>query len=320
MPATSVVVPVYNAGLYLSECADSILAQTFPDYELILVDDGSTDGSGAICDGYARKDPRVRVLHQANAGQSAARNRGVSAAKAELICLIDADDTVNPLLLEALYHALRDKNAGAAVSARVRGETPPDGFYLPAPIETEALSVDEKCLLQLFHNNDTLYWTLFPSLIKKSIYERYPLTEGRVMEDNAVACRWLWAAGTVARIKTPLYFYRENPSGTMEAPFSRKKLDYLWALEEQLAFCEERGYADLQEAVAHHYAESAVWLAGRVKTELHDKALSRRVLREAEDLVRRYVGDDCRFAANRRKLFKARHPILHRFKKKLRLS
>ena len=103
MPEVSVIVPVYNVESYLPECLDSILAQSFRDYELILVDDGSTDKSGAICEEYAEKDGRIRVLRQSNKGQSAARNLGVAESKSKLLCFIDSDDAVNPVLLESFY-------------------------------------------------------------------------------------------------------------------------------------------------------------------------------------------------------------------------
>lgn len=92
----SVIVPVYNCGEYLEKCTASILSQTSEELELILVDDGSTDGSGTLCDGIAKKDPRVRVIHQANAGVSAARNAGLDAAKGEWIGFVDADDWISP--------------------------------------------------------------------------------------------------------------------------------------------------------------------------------------------------------------------------------
>ena len=318
MPEISVIIPVYNTEKYLPACLDSVLAQTFRAFELILVDDGSTDGSGGICDRYARNDPRVRVIRQPNAGQSAARNRGAAAAQTALLCLLDADDAVNPILLESLLRALREADAGMAVSARVRGEAPPPGFFDPVPTETETLTVDQDVLLRLFRENDTLYWTPFPCLVKKSVYDRFPLTEGRIMEDNAVACRWLCAAGTVARIRTPLYFYRENPAGTMNAPFGVKKLDYLWALEEQLACFAEQGFGALEEAVLGHYTETAVWFASRAETELRDPGLTRRILRRAAAVQKRYAAF-CPDAA-RRRLLKASHPGLHRIRKKLRLG
>lgn len=95
MPKLSVIVPVYNTERYLRECIDSILAQTFTDFELILVDDGSTDGSGSICDEYADKDPRIQVIHQENVGATAARRKGVNQACGEYIAFVDSDDWIS---------------------------------------------------------------------------------------------------------------------------------------------------------------------------------------------------------------------------------
>ena len=320
MSEISVIVPVYNTALYLENCVDSILRQSCADFELILVDDGSTDGSGVICDEYAKKDARVRVLHWENAGQSAARNRGVQAAKTELLCFIDADDVAHPDLLSVLYGQMREADAGISIAARVRGETPPDDFFLPVETETRVLKIDEDCLLRLFNENDTIYWTPFPCLLQKRIYTQYPLAEGKVMEDNAVSCKWLTAARTVAQITTPLYFYRNNPTGTMASSFSKKNLDYLWALEEQLGFYESRGFTALQGAVAKHYVETAVWFAARVKTELNDPRLAKETIKKAVEIRKKYTAYCQLTPAEERKLLKAAHPYLFRIKKKLRLS
>lgn len=102
-PAVSVVVPVYNVEKFLSECVDSILAQTFTDYEIILVDDGSPDGSGAICDAYAERESRISVIHKENGGVSTARNAGIDAARGEYIAFVDSDDTIPPTALADLY-------------------------------------------------------------------------------------------------------------------------------------------------------------------------------------------------------------------------
>ena len=102
----SIIVPVYNTAQYLSACLDSILAQTFDDFELLLVDDGSTDDSPAICDGYKAKDDRVRVFHRRNGGVSAARNLGVEQAKGDWICYVDSDDEVKPDYLKVMVEAI----------------------------------------------------------------------------------------------------------------------------------------------------------------------------------------------------------------------
>ena len=115
----SVIVPVYNVKEYLNTCVESILNQTHENLEVILVDDGSTDGSGEICDSYAKTDTRVQVLHTTNGGQAAARNRGIEVCKGEYLTFIDSDDSMEPELIETLY--LAQKKSGAnLVSCRWR--------------------------------------------------------------------------------------------------------------------------------------------------------------------------------------------------------
>ena len=318
MADVSVIVPVYNSEEYLRECLDSILAQSFRDFELILVDDGSSDGSGGICEEYQSSDSRVRLIRQANSGQSAARNRGVSESSCGLICFIDSDDAVNPCLLESFLNVMRENDAGAVTCERVRGINPPEGFYGPVTPGSEMIGINEQTLYSLHKENNTVYWTLFPCLIKKSIYEKYPLTPGRVMEDNAVACKWLAGAGRVAVVHAPLYFYRENPNGTMNSAFSEKKLDFLWALKQQMDFYKELDYKLMLGAIANQYLDNAVWFAQRARDELKDERLAKKILKDAADTLRRYDCADSLTDADRRKLFKALHPFMYKVKKSLK--
>ena len=108
MPLLSIIVPVYNTATYLPACLDSILSQGFTDFEVLLVDDGSSDGSGAICDKYAEADSRVRVFHQENGGVSSARNLGLSQAKGEWIYFVDSDDEMLPDGLQTLVDCISD--------------------------------------------------------------------------------------------------------------------------------------------------------------------------------------------------------------------
>ena len=110
----SVIVPVYNVQDYLVRCVDSILAQTFRDFELILVDDGSTDRGGEMCDTLAGTDPRIRVIHKKNGGLSDARNVGIEVARGTYLSFIDSDDFVEPAMLEALYRRIKDADAQMA--------------------------------------------------------------------------------------------------------------------------------------------------------------------------------------------------------------
>ena len=114
-PKISIIVPVYKAERYLHKCVDSLLSQTFSDFEVILVDDGSPDGSGAICDDYARKDPRVRVFHKPNGGVSSARQCGMDHARGEYTIHADPDDWVEPTMLEELYRKAKEEDADMVI-------------------------------------------------------------------------------------------------------------------------------------------------------------------------------------------------------------
>ena len=318
MPELSVIVPVYNVESYLTECLDSILAQSFRDFELILVDDGSTDRSGTICEDYAEKDARIRVLHRENQGQSAARNLGVSESKTELLCFVDSDDAVNPVLLESFLTAYRQYGVGVVTCERVRGETAPEGFYHSIETTLQIIEINEDRLFELLKNNETVYWSLFPCLLEKSIYLQHPFTPGRVMEDNAVSCMWLTEAGSAAVIRSPLYFYRENPNGTMNAAFTTKNLDFLWALEQQLSFYGMCGFEMMQGAVAREYILSALYLADRAGNELGDAKLSHQIISDALRIGKKYNAYLNLTQEENNKFFKTVHPIRHRIKKRIK--
>ena len=135
MPRISVIVPAYNAQEHLKKCVDSILAQSFADLELIVIDDGSTDETGSICDAYAASDPRVQVIHQENGGVSRARNAGLDAAEGELIAFVDADDHLLPEAYECMLAAMERHGAGTAmcnfIAEAPDGALSPYGAHVP---------------------------------------------------------------------------------------------------------------------------------------------------------------------------------------------
>lgn len=114
-PKISIIVPVYKAEPYLKKCIDSILNQTFKDFELILVDDGSPDRCGEICDEYALKDSRIKIIHKENGGQSSARNVGLDIAQGEYIGFVDSDDWIEPDMYKKLFKVLKNDNVDMAI-------------------------------------------------------------------------------------------------------------------------------------------------------------------------------------------------------------
>ena len=151
-PLVSIIVPVYNVKPYLNRCVDSLLGQSYQNMELLLVDDGSTDGSETLCDEYAAQDARVRVLHKKNGGLSDARNAGVDAAKGEYLSFVDGDDWVSPYYIENLYRAL--EQAGADFSASCFEEVFEGQPVQSVPTERlEAFEIlsREKCLRRILY-------------------------------------------------------------------------------------------------------------------------------------------------------------------------
>lgn len=242
----SVIVPVYKVEPYLRECIDSILNQTYRDFELILVDDGSPDNCGAICDEYAANDPRVRVIHQENGGLSAARNAGLDVAKGEYVSFVDSDDAIHPECLSFLWQAYIACGADISIAHFVRfcDVIPSDGVItMGIPQSMSGYNACE----ELFGKDGVTYTVACGKLYKASLFSniRYPV--GRIHEDEATTYKLLYNADKVAMLSNALYFYRQNPDGIMATPFSEKRYDALTAFEERICYFREKGALDLAE-------------------------------------------------------------------------
>ena len=203
-PFVSVIVPAYNAEDTLSKTVEDILAQTYTDYELILVDDGSTDRTPAICDTFAAKDARIRVLHQKNGGMSNARNNGTKAAKGRYISYIDSDDRVDCRYLEYLVRALEETGAAFAAgqfdrAREAQGEFQPAGaFCVQRLSQQEALSAMGVGALPVGP------WC---KLGRKELYLHNAFWEGKIYEDLSSTYRILMQHEAVALVPLPLYHY-----------------------------------------------------------------------------------------------------------------
>ncbi len=267
MPEISVIVPVYKCEQYLEACVDSILNQTFTDFEIVLVNDGSPDNSGNLCDELAEKYSKIVVLHQENQGQAAARNNGVKIANGEWLHFVDSDDSLHPQMLESLYNAVSKSNVKLAMCSAIQGETIPEDFNCHKNVKFEISQMTEDNIFNLCENEKYYYWVVWGKLIHKSIYEKYPLTEGRIYEDNAIVCKWLHEAGKIAIFDEKLYFYYTNTSGTTKKVFSAKQLDVLWAFREQIEFFDSLGYEKMLSHLCTYYFEIAANMYHRAKTE-----------------------------------------------------
>lgn len=289
MAQISVIMPIYNAEAYLRRAVDSILKQTFSDFELLLVDDGSTDGSGEICDGYVRQDGRVRVLHQENAGVCVARNNGLDWVYAnsgsQWLMFVDSDDWIHPELLQRLLDAAVELNV--KISACGYWETGGEEITVPPESLEPALWTPSDFYRQRFINA-TVPWA---KLYHRSCYETIRCPVGKYLDDEFVTYRLLFGQEKLAVMSAPLYAYFINPTGITKRPWQPKLLDAWEAYEQQITYFRQRGMEDmvafryrgyLENAVANYQASGEAVNAGqlaqvRKKIKKHIRTLLRRM-------------------------------------------
>lgn len=245
MPAISVIVPVYKVEPYLRRCVDSILAQTYTDFELILVDDGSPDNCGAICDEYAQRDSRVHVIHQENKGLSAARNAGIdwvfANSNSEWLSFVDSDDWVHPQMLERLYHAVLEHNVKVSICGYE--ETRGDIQWTNAGAVQARLWPVEQFYVERNVNATVAVCKLYHKECFADI--RYPV--GKIHEDEYTTYKLLFLHEKIAVVDTVMYAYFINPNGIMGSEWSPRHLDAVGAYYEQFEFFEKKGLLDIRD-------------------------------------------------------------------------
>ena len=229
MPAISIIVPVYNVQGYIGRCIESILGQTFADFELILVDDGSTDGSGRICADFVRRDSRVTLLENDHKGVSAARNAGLDAARGRYIAFIDSDDCVHPRYLEVLYNGIVESSYDISVANYRNFETiDTAALYAAGTVVKEAVSVPEQQIMYGLCNVELM------SVIWGKLYSREVIGENRfrgyaIIEDLEFNSRVYRNGVGIGFIDTELYFRQVRNGSLTHSKFSANDFDNIEA-------------------------------------------------------------------------------------------
>lgn len=233
MPRLSVIVPVYKVEKYIYKCVDSILNQTFTDFELILVDDGSPDKCGEICDEYAKKDARVRVIHKENGGQSSARNRGLDIAKGEIIGFVDSDDDIEVNMYKNLIDFMDREELDIAFCDvyLVRGDRVREQSMYS---ENKVLNNVEGLKDNLICKIDNAVWN---KIYKKTIFDNLRFTEGIVYEDVRIMYKIFSESQKSGYLKQSLYYYYKRPNSTIAQSFnSKSRYDCFKGYKERLEF------------------------------------------------------------------------------------
>lgn len=218
MPKLSVVVPVYKVEPYIHQCVDSILNQTFTDFELILVDDGSPDKCGEICDEYAKKDSRVKVIHKKNGGLSDARNFGIDVAQGEYITFVDSDDKIDKNMYQDMicYLEKNDLDIICCGTFLVRGEKK----KFRSAYNSDKIFNKNEAIIEILNGN--LDNSAADKVYKRSLFKdiRYP--KGRVYEDVATTYKLVYLADKVGYLKKPYYYYYKRKGSIVASAFNSK--------------------------------------------------------------------------------------------------
>ncbi len=208
-PKVSVIIPVYNVKDYLDQCIRSILAQTLKEIEVILVDDGSTDGSETICDKYVKRDTRIKVIHKKNGGLSSARNSGVAIAEADYVMFVDGDDWVEPQFCELPYYAAKSNNADVVMFLYNRVS---NGNSFAISVESKKGVISEREALYLNTRYLIASWS---GCYRRVLFNKQMFPNGKYYEDIGFSHKLLHEAKTIYFLNAHLYNYRMNRPGSI---------------------------------------------------------------------------------------------------------
>lgn len=243
MAQISVIVPVYKVERYLDACVKSILTQTYKDFELILVDDGSPDRCGEMCDAYALQDQRIRVVHKTNGGLASARNAGLDVVQGEYVTFVDSDDVVHPQYLETLLTLSLKENADISMCYYDFFSNEGEWFsdvVDPHKVAYEVLLTAD--LLQNFweHHQKVSLLSQCMKLYKKKVFNEFRMREGYTQEDSMALPYVLERADTIVRCKQKLYHWRETQGSISRSTFNKTNFHYIDAAQFQAEFFLER--------------------------------------------------------------------------------
>ena len=233
----SIIIPVYNVELYLRQCLDSVLSQTYKDFEVLMVNDGSTDSSGVICQEFAERDRRFHYFEKENGGLSDARNYGIERAQGEYLTFIDSDDFVNEKHLENLFLASRLTNADITIGGFSRFENGTFWLYQDRFSSDSLVSFTSA---QAIQHLDSMFDVPFLNfsivcgkLFKRDLFKGLRFQYGKYAEDQFIIWKLYLKASSIYTFNVDSYVYRINNTG-LSSVFSLKHLDYIEALEERI--------------------------------------------------------------------------------------
>lgn len=271
----SVIVPIYNVELYLPKCIESIINQTYKDLEIILVDDGSPDRCGEICDEYALQDARIKVIHKENGGLSDARNAGLDVANGQYVSFIDSDDFINENFYETLEDMIVRYNADIVQCEFLKVDE-----YEVYDFDDVKELCDERVDLISSHSaldnlfnekyvNTVVVWN---KLYKRCLFKEIRYPKGKINEDEYTTYKVIFNAKKIAETNRAMYYYVQRPNSIMGQGFNLKRLDILEAYYDRVLFFNENKLFDLEKKAREGFEATVRGLMVNVlKSNSHNK-------------------------------------------------
>lgn len=287
-PEISIITPVFNTEKYLAQCIDSIIAQTFQNWELILVDDGSTDHSGAICDEYASRDHRIRVIHKANSGVSDSRNIAIAQSRGTLLGFVDADDWIDPGMYSTLHRDLTANNADIAVCGYTFDWT---NMNRPRHKDTTFFKILDRQEAIALTYEDKLIQSIFCDKLWRRELATAKMPEGRFYEDYATVIKWMSNARRVTLNFTPLYHYRMRSGSTVNGVDPERRYHFLLAEIERAHFLQSIGIT-VSNGFSPRILHTAVTAAKLVARGCSDRNMAMSYITRITDAIRPFLPAD----------------------------
>ena len=282
----SVIIPVYNVRPYLEKCFDSVAGQSWRNLEIILVDDGATDGSGDLCEELARRDSRVRVIHKKNGGLGSARNAGIDAAKGEILSFVDSDDWIEPGMYDAMTEIMHRENAQIiACGIKKVSETGTVSYYQDN-LEERAVYSREEALIEL-PKNERLSNSMCNKLFRRETIQGLHINEQIFYEDNPFTPQCFARAERVAYTAEPFYCYFERTGSISRKSFSVREFDRVTADRMRLDFYHDHfPQCEFAAAIAYIGSGLKVYYQSRGCQEAEEQRA--KLKEELKRTIRRY--------------------------------
>ena len=276
----SVIIPAFNVEKYLSQCIDSIRFQTYDNLDILIIDDGSTDKTGTICDEYRKIDSRIRVIHQDNRGIAYCRNLGVKESKGDYIFWIDSDDYVSNKILEELYNLINKYSADMAICDFIQGSKRDYKFELT---KNTIQIFDSRDGLNNIYNSSHDSFIMNASwgkLINKNCYRDLKYPDGLLFEDIYMSHHLINNCKKIVYTNQIMYYYYQWSESILGKKLHINKLDYLGAFEERIHFFESLDYTELKEKARKQYLHALIWEYSRAKDILKNKEMVKKIVKK----------------------------------------